>query len=69
MKDFNLKSYHYRSINASTDEAKAAINQALKNLYASLNEEDQKDFNQQLKTYLVKTVKQIGADYEAIKNN
>ena len=48
MKKFNLKSYHIRGINASTEAEKLAVNQELKYLYESLSEEDKKDFNEQL---------------------
>ena len=48
MKNFNLKAYHVRGMNAETEAEKLAINQELKELYDSLSEEDQKDFNEVL---------------------
>jgi hypothetical protein len=46
MKNFNLKAYHVRGMNAATEAEKLVINQELKELYDSLSEEDQKDFNE-----------------------
>ena len=49
---FNFKSYHIRAINAASSAEKLAINQELKDLYASLNEEDKIIFNQELQVFL-----------------
>ena len=68
MKNFNLKSYHVRAMNASTEEEKASINQELKDLYATLSEEDQKDFNEQLQTFLVKEMAAINSMYSSTKD-
>ncbi len=65
--DFNFKKYHTRSINAASAEERAAINQSLKDYYASLNEEDQHEFNTQLQTFLAREVGRLKTDYEAIK--
>ncbi|WP_337040600.1 hypothetical protein [Emticicia sp. 17c] len=65
MKNFNLKSYHVRAMNASSEAEKAAINLELKDLYASLSEEDKKDFNEQLQTFLIKEVASIKSFYQA----
>ena len=65
MKDFNLKAYHVRGMNAETEAEKLAINQELKELYDSLSEEDQKDFNEQLQTFLVKEMAAIKSVYDA----
>ena len=67
MTPFDFKSYHHRSIHASAEE-RAAINQELKDLYASLSEEDKKAFNEQLQTFLVREMGRLKTDYEAIKN-
>ncbi|PQA58739.1 hypothetical protein [Siphonobacter curvatus] len=64
---FDFKSYHIRSINAS-DEERAVINQELKDLYASLSAEDKAIFNEQLQTFLVKEMANIGSEYAAIKS-
>ncbi|OZI07817.1 hypothetical protein BWI93_12685 [Siphonobacter sp. BAB-5385] len=64
---FDFKSYHIRSINAS-DEERAVINQELKDLYASLSPEDKAIFNEQLQTFLVKEMANIGSEYAAIKS-
>lgn len=67
MKTFDFKAYHLRSIHAADAEERAAINQELKDLYASLSEEDQKTFNEQLQTFLVKEMGRLKTDYEAIE--
>lgn len=64
---FDFKSYHIRSINASEEE-RAVINQELKDLYASLSPEDKATFNEQLQTFLVKQMANIGSEYAAIKS-
>lgn len=63
MKEFNLKSYHIRAMNASSEAEKAAINQELKDLYDSLPEEDKKDFNEQLQTFLIQEMAMINSFY------
>lgn len=67
MKEFNLKSYHIRSMNASSEAEKAAINQELKDLYESLSTEDKKDFNEQLQTFLIKEMATINSFYQSTK--
>lgn len=67
--NFNFKQYHTRSINASSSEERAAINQELKDFYASLIEEEQHEFNTQLQTFLAREVGRLKTDYEAIKGN
>ena len=67
--DFNFRKYHTRSINASCNEERAVINQELKDYYASLNKEEQHDFNTQLQTFLAREVGRLKTDYEAIKGN
>lgn len=67
MSEFNFKQFHIRSMNASSAEERATINQELKDLYASLSSEDQKEFNAQLQTFLVKEMGRLRSDYEAIK--
>lgn len=69
MKPFDFKSYHYRSIHAASAEERAAINQELKDLYASLPEDDKKAFNEQLQTFLVREMGRLKTDYEAVKNH
>ena len=65
MKDFNLKSYHVRAMNASLEAEKASINQELKDLYETLSEEDKKEFNMQLQTFLIKEMATIKSFYDA----
>ena len=67
--DFNFKKYHTRSINASSAEERTTINQELKDFYASLNKEEQHEFNVQLQTFLAREVGRLKTDYEAIKGN
>lgn len=67
MTDFNFKRYHIRSINAASDEERAAINQELKDLYASLSEEDKKEFNEQLQAFMITEMARLSSDYEAIR--
>lgn len=64
---YNFKAYHLRSIHAATEAERAAINQELKDLYASLSDSDKAGFNAQLQTFLVHEVGRIKADYEAVK--
>ena len=52
-------------MNAATEAEKLAINQELKELYDSLSGEDQKDFNKQLQTFLVKEMAAIKSVYDA----
>lgn len=69
MKNFNLKSYHVRGMNASTEAEKLAINQELKDLYDSLSEEDKRDFNEQLQTFLIKEMAAIKSVYDSTQND
>ena len=64
--DFDFKRYHIRSMNAGSDEERAAINQELKDVYAALSEEEKKLFNEQLQYFLTKEVSRIKSDYESI---
>jgi hypothetical protein len=66
MPEFDFKRFHIRSMNAGSDEEKAQINQELKDLYASLAEEDKKAFNEQLQRFLTKEVGRIRSDYESV---
>ncbi len=63
----NFKEYHIRSINAKDEQEKEAINQELKDVYASLSEEEKVVFNAELQKFLVNQYKTIGSDYEALK--
>lgn len=66
--DFDFKSYHLRAINAGSETEKLAINQELKDFYASLSKDDQRLFNIELQKYLMHEVGRLGSDYEAIKD-
>lgn len=64
---YDFKAYHQRSIHAATDAERAAINQELKDLYASLPEADKAEFNAQLQTFLVREASRLKSDYESVK--
>ena len=68
MKNFNLKSFHVRGMNA-TEAEKLAINQELKDIYDGLSEVDKKDFNEQLQTFLVKEMAAIKSVYDATNSD
>ncbi|MFN4085505.1 MAG: hypothetical protein ACK4LB_06140 [Spirosomataceae bacterium] len=67
MESFQFKSYHIRSMNAQTEEEKNAINQELKDLYASLSENEKQRFNEELQTFLIKELGTIQSMYQAAK--
>lgn len=64
--EFDFKRYHIRSMNAASAEERAQINQELKDLYASLNPEDQAQFNKELQVFLAREVGRIKSDYESV---
>jgi len=66
MPEFDFKRFHIRSINAASGDERAAINQELKDLYASLSEADKEAFNAQLQKFLATEVGRLKSDYEAI---
>ncbi len=66
MADYNFKKFHIRAINAATEEEKQAINQELKDLYASLSEEDKAVFNEQLQKFLIQETARLKSDYESV---
>lgn len=67
MMNFDFKRFHIRSMNAGSEQERAAINQELKDLYASLSEDDKKVFNEQLQKFLTKEVSRIKSDYESVQ--
>lgn len=66
---FDFKKYHYRSINAATDQDRAAINQELRELYDSLSEAEKIEFNSQLQTFLASEMGRLKSNYESIKGS
>jgi short-subunit dehydrogenase involved in D-alanine esterification of teichoic acids len=54
MSTFDFKKFHLRAMNAATEQEKQEINQELKDLYANLNDEDKKVFNEELQSFLIK---------------
>lgn len=67
MLQYDFRKYHVRSINAANDVERAAINQELKDLYASLPDAEKGEFNRQLQTFLAKEMGRIKSDYESVK--
>lgn len=67
MPKYDFKRFHIRSMNAGSDEERAAINQELKDLYAALPEEEKTIFNEELQHFLTKEVARIKSDYESVK--
>lgn len=67
MATYDFKRFHLRSINAHSEEERAAINQELKDLYASLSPDDQKEFNEQLQNFLVREMGRLKSDYDSVK--
>lgn len=68
MAEFDFKRYHIRSINAANEEERTAINQELKDLYASLSDQDKKDFNEQLQNFMIREMGRLSHDYDAIRS-
>lgn len=68
MPEFDFKRFHIRSINAASEEERAAINQELKELYTSLSEADKVVFNTELQRFLAHEMGRLKSDYEAIQN-
>lgn len=69
MPNFDFRAYHVRSINAQNEAERAAINQELKALYASLPEADKAAFNEQLQQFLLKQYQTLSTDYQAVKDS
>ena len=67
MPQYDFRKYHVRSINAANDAERAAINQELKGLYASLPDNDKDEFNRQLQTFLAGEVGRIKSNYDSVK--
>lgn len=67
MTTYNFKTYHTRSINAATAAERAAINQELKDTYASLSDEEKQQFNRQLQAFLAREVGRLKSDYESVR--
>lgn len=67
MPQHDFRRYHIRSINAATDAERAVINQELKDLYASLPDDEKDEFNRQLQAFLAKEVGRIKSDFESVK--
>jgi uncharacterized protein (DUF2267 family) len=66
---YDFRKYHYRSINAASDAERAAINQELKDLYASLPEAEKDVFNRELQAFLAREMGRLKSDYESVKGS
>ena len=66
MPKYDFKRYHIRSMNAGSDQERAEINQELKDLYASLPDDEKKIFNEELQHFLTHEVARIKSDYESV---
>ena len=69
MTQYDFRKYHYRSINAATDAERVAINQELKDLYATLTDSEKEEFNRQLQAFLAKEMGRLKSNYESVKGN
>jgi len=66
MPRYDFKRFHIRSMNAGSDQERAEINQELKDLYASLPDDEKKIFNEELQHFLTHEVARIKSDYESV---
>jgi hypothetical protein len=66
--NFDYKKYQMRHANASSNEEKLAINQELKDLYATFSKEEKIAFDKGLDEFLMKEKASLEAQYHAIKN-
>jgi hypothetical protein len=64
---WDYKSYQMRAANAKTLAEKAVINQELKDLYASLSDEDKKKFDEGLDVFLKTEAQRLREHYHAIR--
>ena len=55
-------------MNAKDEAEREEINRELKQLYASLSDEEQKVFNEELKVFLVSEYGNISNSYESVKD-
>lgn len=69
MPQYDFRRYHIRAINAADDAEQAAINQELKDLYASLADDEKDEFNRQLQAFLAKETGRIKSDYDSVKGS
>lgn len=67
MSKYDFKRFHIRSMNAGSDQERAEINQELKDLYASLPDDEKKIFNEELQYFLTHEVARIKSDYESVR--
>ncbi len=68
LEKFDFKSYHIRAMNAQTEEEKTLINQELKSLYAGLSDNQKKEFNLQLESFLIKEYANIKSVTDGIQS-
>ena len=68
MTSFDFKKFHVRAMNASTEEEKSAINKELKDLYATLDADSKRQFNEELQTFMLKEYSALNSMYTGINN-
>ncbi|TAE33611.1 MAG: hypothetical protein EAZ91_02435 [Cytophagales bacterium] len=56
-------------MNAASDAERAAINEELKALYASLPEAEKEIFNAELQTFLATEMGRLKSNYESVKGS
>ena len=64
---YNFRTFHTRSINAATADERAAINQELKDLYATLPDDEKEVFSSQLQHFLAREMGRLKSDYDSMK--
>ncbi len=67
--EINFRAYHYRAMNARTEEEKEAINAELKALYEQLDEDAKKIFNEKLQDFLISEYAKIKTMAEQVPLN
>jgi hypothetical protein len=64
MPKFDFKSYHFRAMNASSENEKLLINSELKAFYEELSPEEKAVFNEDLEHFLIKQLANIKSVYD-----
>jgi hypothetical protein len=69
MGNFDFKKYHVKAMNAASEEEKAVINQELKTMYDTLDEDEKKTFNEELQSFLIKEMANIKSVYDGAQSS
>ncbi len=67
--EVEFRKYHYKAMTATSEEEKLAINQELKRIYDSLEEEEKADFNKALQSFLVSEYSKIKSFNQQLKDD